>query len=756
LSKRSKELDIREVISYEELMNNLTEINAKLEQKEIDYLVTKMYHNSLNNLNTQFLKDLLLRSKETKNKEEESEAIKKEEENTYNNEEKETMYNNEEEEIKSNKNMYENIKEKNIEDNVEETNNMDEEVVNESFGKYENVNKEVVVAEVNEEENNREPELISEESKEVISERKDIINNEEKREQIIYQSFGELTSAKLHKNEESELIESKEEVNVEQNMNLMESKMTFENDKLVKHIEDPIPKLKDSNEYVNEIFGKTETIQEPTHNVSNEGNIEEEVSTKKVEETLNDDKKEDYESKEYENDFNEVEHKEELIEEDVKVEGVMTTEFTCNDLECAQDNVKRNQITEPTVNECDNKYQLVEGTNSGEQSLVQKENNQPVILNEDIIAKEEVIESKQDQYNIEDIIPNKEEANNEPEIKESEEPRSNKEQDIGEPQAAVVEIKKEEETIFGNVGMKEVESGITDDKQGIIEQDNNEEDNNESEYDEAKRTPSFTASIEHLKETPNEAENIQNKGVIKNKLSEDQIVEIAQGMFSQIAEQMVKKGLDISELFAPLIREVEDEEVILTQDFLKVIESLEIQSLDKLKCECLVKVLAVNDKQEFIKLDDFMEIMSNFAVTGVPGENSRMAFLIMQNMNAASMILMFALTEFIIKNNVPLYDIFGTAIRKEVIEDKAIEFIKSAEFFSILTKIGLESDEADYENLKKFLCISKDKPNTIELDKLKETINEFAINDKLQEAVSEYYKQLLDSQGDELINENPE
>eukprot|EP00826_Nyctotherus_ovalis_P032971 TRINITY_DN26583_c0_g2_i1.p1 TRINITY_DN26583_c0_g2~~TRINITY_DN26583_c0_g2_i1.p1 ORF type:complete len:167 (+),score=50.68 TRINITY_DN26583_c0_g2_i1:60-560(+) len=149
-------------------------------------------------------------------------------------------------------------------------------------------------------------------------------------------------------------------------------------------------------------------------------------------------------------------------------------------------------------------------------------------------------------------------------------------------------------------------------------------------------------------------------------------------------------------------------EVIPTQDFVRAVESLGIPSLDKVKCACLVKVLAVDESQRLVKAEDLVGIMANFAIGENLEENSKGAFLIMQNMNSVSMILMFALTEYIVKNNVSFNVLFGKIIRKEVIKGKPVEYMQAKEFFSVLAKIGLEADEADYENLKSCLLYTSD------------------------------------------------
>lgn len=54
-----------ETISYEELIKTLNELDVNLEQKEIDYMVSKMYHNDLVRLRTAFLQELLSKAGET-------------------------------------------------------------------------------------------------------------------------------------------------------------------------------------------------------------------------------------------------------------------------------------------------------------------------------------------------------------------------------------------------------------------------------------------------------------------------------------------------------------------------------------------------------------------------------------------------------------------------------------------------------------------------------------------------------------------
>lgn len=283
-------------------------------------------------------------------------------------------------------------------------------------------------------------------------------------------------------------------------------------------------------------------------------------------------------------------------------------------------------------------------------------------------------------------------------------------------------------------------------------------------------------------------------------LTEDQMIEIAQSCFQAIAEGMHTKGQTLRGMFGSKITKVrienEDTEVLATDDFLNGITNLGIEGLEAVEQACLVKVLSVNDEEKLIKVTDLVQILedygikenANIADTEKPLENQNEDQYENENNNLSppqqdevkndseknpsekqespesdrppmnldytqldkvSMVLMLALTEYLIKAKVPLYNIFGNyistiRIKDENENDRECEIVNAEDFFKVIFEIGIKTEDTEHENLQNFLALEEENKSKISVDKLKEAIEKFATDDKIRSEAHQCYMELIE------------
>jgi len=234
-------------------------------------------------------------------------------------------------------------------------------------------------------------------------------------------------------------------------------------------------------------------------------------------------------------------------------------------------------------------------------------------------------------------------------------------------------------------------------------------------------------------------------------IDEEKMIEETQIALGLIAEQMIQQRLTIYGLFGnTLQKEVVNEEeikIVSTEDFVKVISSLDIPVLEQLHYLCLIKVLAANEDQSFIKFDDLVQVLKNF---NVPEKENRGKSLSSQELDSISKIIMLALAEYLPRAEISISELFANVTYQQLVKtkgkEKKVELINSADFFSLLCKIGINLEDTEHENLKDFLCLDKKHRDKLYLKKLKRTVNEFMTNDELRKEAKDYYNQLLNNQ----------
>ncbi len=264
-------------------------------------------------------------------------------------------------------------------------------------------------------------------------------------------------------------------------------------------------------------------------------------------------------------------------------------------------------------------------------------------------------------------------------------------------------------------------------------------------------------------------------------IDEDKMIEIAQNCFQAIAERMLQQKKTIKGLYGSSItrQDVDGEniEVITTDDFVSGIESLGVAEFRNVDYACLVKALSISDDQKLIKVSDLAQILTEYGIVEGEGKGKeggaekpselqqeakeedkkkRRLQLKFDDLDQVSMVLMLALTEYLIKTKMPLYDLFAEAIYQQVVKTKSkqktVELINSSDFFGILCKIGIKMEENEHENLKKFLCLDPHYMDKVYVKKLKAAVEEFAFNEELRAIAQNCYKALIDEEKDD----NPE
>ena len=247
-------------------------------------------------------------------------------------------------------------------------------------------------------------------------------------------------------------------------------------------------------------------------------------------------------------------------------------------------------------------------------------------------------------------------------------------------------------------------------------------------------------------------------------IDEEKAIQIFQKCFVKICKKLRQSNKMLEEIFeeVTITKNIGDEKaaMISPEDFIKVLgEKLDLK-FDSIESTCLTKVLATSEEDDYIKLDDIIQIMRDFKEDSERqdehGDNEDID-LNFNDLDEISLVLLFALTEYITSSKVALYNLFGDYIYQQDVEvddqPLKIELINSEDFFDVMAKIGIGMDEKEHENLKEFLCIDQEYSDKLMVKKVKKAIEEFAVNDKLRSKAYGYYKELaenIESEGDNI------
>ena len=101
-------------------------------------------------------------------------------------------------------------------------------------------------------------------------------------------------------------------------------------------------------------------------------------------------------------------------------------------------------------------------------------------------------------------------------------------------------------------------------------------------------------------------------------LNEDQMLEIAQKCFGIIAEKMQNAKITIRGLFegmiAKQILEGQEQEIIISSDFVNGLQKLGIEEFQELDYACLLKILSINEEENSVRVADLVQILEDYGV----------------------------------------------------------------------------------------------------------------------------------------------
>ena len=211
-------------------------------------------------------------------------------------------------------------------------------------------------------------------------------------------------------------------------------------------------------------------------------------------------------------------------------------------------------------------------------------------------------------------------------------------------------------------------------------------------------------------------------------IGEDQIIEIAQKCFGEIAETMHTKGITVRKLFGDATykeqTEEGEEELINSADFIKILHELGIE-INEVAEHCLLKVLAATSEEKFIRIADFVQVMDDYGALEKTKEEEGKEHNFPMNLNEldkVSMVIMLALSEYLKKEKLVAQDLFASAVYKQLVktrtQQKSVDLINSADFFKVLHDIGIKTEDTEHENLKLFLCLDASYPDKLQVKKL--------------------------------------
>ena len=254
----------------------------------------------------------------------------------------------------------------------------------------------------------------------------------------------------------------------------------------------------------------------------------------------------------------------------------------------------------------------------------------------------------------------------------------------------------------------------------------------------------------------NEYENYGENDMIINKMepmdkeieiNEDQLMEIAQNYFKAIADYIKINEITLDSLFnSEIIQENIDGEptnLITTKVFATKIREMKLEGLDDIKEACLIKILPTDETETYIRLNDLAQILEDYE----GNEEIEYENLDYTMLDEASMIIIFALTDHLIKESISIYDLFNKYLSNELINDEngeqnEIEVVEALNFFNIIKEIGIDMEGNGHENLKEFLAVSPNNSEKLSFNKIKTAVGKFATDENLRKEAQRQYMKL--------------
>eukprot|EP00826_Nyctotherus_ovalis_P007119 TRINITY_DN11755_c0_g3_i1.p1 TRINITY_DN11755_c0_g3~~TRINITY_DN11755_c0_g3_i1.p1 ORF type:complete len:475 (-),score=159.09 TRINITY_DN11755_c0_g3_i1:78-1502(-) len=242
----------------------------------------------------------------------------------------------------------------------------------------------------------------------------------------------------------------------------------------------------------------------------------------------------------------------------------------------------------------------------------------------------------------------------------------------------------------------------------------------------------------------------EDTGKPGEEISEGQMLTTLQKVFSEIASKIAAQGTSLLSLFADQIHKktigTEDIEFVSYADFMRGMERIGVGKLSALEERCLEKALAVEGEERSFQIGELAQILEEYVSTE-HNEAETHDFDI-DDLDKVSMVLLLALAEYLSNDSVQLTELLKDHIYRQPVQfednEFELEIIDSKDFFDVLYKIGIETNETEHDNLKTFFAIDENYTDKFSLDKLKSVMKEFTSNEKLRLKAKECYKELID------------
>eukprot|EP00826_Nyctotherus_ovalis_P043446 TRINITY_DN4578_c0_g1_i1.p1 TRINITY_DN4578_c0_g1~~TRINITY_DN4578_c0_g1_i1.p1 ORF type:complete len:673 (+),score=254.13 TRINITY_DN4578_c0_g1_i1:637-2655(+) len=294
--------------------------------------------------------------------------------------------------------------------------------------------------------------------------------------------------------------------------------------------------------------------------------------------------------------------------------------------------------------------------------------------------------------------------------------------------------------------------------------------------------------LEHDEESVHESARELPAEEASPELDEEQVLALVQRCFTDIAEQIVSRGVSASSVFGEgvyrKVIEGEEVELISPEGFAKSMRKLGVKEFKPLENAYLNKMLAASEEEPGYKVKDIVQILNDYGVSGEneheeeqTGDNldsndnpesqqknspqhkdNEEEEVNIEDLDKVSMVLLLALSEYLNNTNSSLEKVFENVVYKQPVqideEELEIDIINSKDFFETINGIGIETEEEQHENLKAFLCLDPSYSDKFSLDKLKMAIEEFKTNEDLRECAKQYYQELVDA--DQVQEDNEE
>lgn len=228
--------------------------------------------------------------------------------------------------------------------------------------------------------------------------------------------------------------------------------------------------------------------------------------------------------------------------------------------------------------------------------------------------------------------------------------------------------------------------------------------------------------------------------VEEESFTEEQVIQTFQNCYHKIKEQLELKQVSIADLFDKdtFHKEVDgvEQTVLRTSDFFKILKERLSLEFDEVERVCLTKIMSAGDESDIIKYEMVQQIAS---------EEAELDFKELDNI---SLVMLFALSEFMKSHNNSVEEVFADYIYQQDVEidneQATVDLINSEDFFKVLEKVGIMVEESEHNSLNAFLCIDPEFPDKFLVNKLKQALEEFKLNEELRAKVFKYYQEMVE------------